>query len=118
MSNSTLENVVDIDERLAELEREKEQRMKAKGYEKLYHFEEGETTFTIDDSVPFRRADFENSSRTICRITVNDTKYNCALSPKIEPQILKLFKQGQRTFTLIRTGEGKTDTRYSLKKKK
>jgi hypothetical protein len=106
-----------VQKRVNQLKEARKQALKAKGYEELFVFPQGETTIQVcTDNAP-REQKTVNGMRDILRIMVGEKLYDWMVNPasKIYLQVLEEINAGKSCFIIVRTGE-KKETRYSIKK--
>lgn len=101
-----------IQSRLAQLQEDRMKALEENGFKEFFSFPEGETTVQFDLSVNPRESKY---GRMIYRVRVNGIEYDWSANPSLELALLEKMAAGQDTFTIIRVGRGREDTRYSIK---
>jgi hypothetical protein len=116
MSDNTLDDQrISFSQRAKQLEEERKRVWDEKGYKEFFKFPEGESTkIKVLTNVLPRQAELQGKTKTIYRISVEGTEYDCVFARGVEQEVLEGIAKGKDSFTVIRVGEG-TDTRYSVK---
>ena len=108
----TVAEGMSIQSRLAQLQEDRMKALEENGFKEFFSFPEGETTVQFDLSVNPRESKY---GRMIYRIRVSGIEYDWSANPSLELALLEKMAAGQDTFTIIRVGRGREDTRYSIK---
>lgn len=100
---------------LEQLEKEKEEFLKEKGYAPFYKFEEGATDIEILNKPIRDNPTF--AGQKILRIKVADKEYDLSVPVRnpLYKKILENLKGGISKMQILRVGLGKMDTKYSVK---
>lgn len=106
-----------VQKRVETLKEARKTALKAKGFEDLFVFPQGETQIEVCTDKPAREQTTVNGMRDILRIMVGEKVYDWMVNPasKIYLQVLEEINAGKSCFIIVRTGE-KKETRYSIKK--
>lgn len=98
------------------IEKEREQRLREKGFERLFNVPVGETKITVDLSVEPREVETRYGKRVVLRINVEGEPYDLMVNPAspLFRDIIDVLSSGQTTMTIVRSGRGRS-TRYSIK---
>jgi len=104
-----------IESESARMNEERKEAVKAKGYGEIIKASVGENHFEFVKEVP-REGTGILAGKKIFKVIVNGKQYDYVVNPRSSQyrDILTNLRQGKTKLRLIRTGTGKTDTRYTV----